>query len=705
MSGDVVASALAGLGPMLMQTQRKPVDKYAARRQFGDALLMQGAQATPLRGGVAEGLARAGQAVLGGYLANSAETEQLADESAKSQSLMDAIAKSQTTGPNGQVDINLNPVAAALAKTNPTVAAYLVAMDALARRQQGQATDRARILLGAGDPPPDGVPPTAPGSIPGGPLPPPGYSGGGAGPITPNNPGNMIDGRGGFQTFDTPDAGVAATIKNFQSYPAKYNGGRPMSIMDIAARWASADDGRNPMLRGNDPAAWARNVAAASGLPPDRPIDVSDPRVALALVRGIHVAEKGPRAAFSPDVYMRGLEMVRGQPQAAAPPQQPPMAPPGPAMPPPASVAAAPPVEGAGLPVDDSGESVVRLPRTARVPAGGLGDNGDDDLRKAYGLLNSNNPANQALGMEFLKSAQQKRAAYDVRAYQRSTTPPARVLQDGVSVPVEGGPDDPRTIEDKARAGAAGSGAVEYFEREGRRIERNKATGAEKYVAPPDEWVQAERSGRPGQLNKKDGAFKYDDAAFNEGQGKAAGFADRQLYSQRQLDVLENMGLSGRGAFLEHVPLVGNYAQHPDYQRYVQARDNFIAAQLRKESGAVISDKEYADAYRMYMPRPGDTAAVLRQKKEVRDLLVQGMARDAGPAYKPPTLRNPEPPSGQMPTPRDAAPAMRDGLPVIDSPEKARTLPPGTEFMTPPTPEHPNGRRMRVPAAPPQGGR
>jgi hypothetical protein len=44
-------------------------------------------------------------------------------------------------------------------------------------------------------------------------------------------------------------------IKNALRY------GPQQTISQIAARWTPADDGRNPMLRGNDPQRWARNVA------------------------------------------------------------------------------------------------------------------------------------------------------------------------------------------------------------------------------------------------------------------------------------------------------------------------------------------------------------------------------------------------------------------------------------------------------------
>lgn len=151
----------------------------------------------------------------------------------------------------------------------------------------------------------------------------PGVSPAPAGPQTaggaphPNNPGNLISGPNGFQAFATPEEGVAALAKNLLSYPGQFNGGRPMTLAQIAARWAPADDGRNPMLRGNNPQAWAAAVGQIAGIRPDQPVDLSNPQVLAAVTRGIHGIEKGRGAAYSPEVYQRGLQAQA--PQAPPP--------------------------------------------------------------------------------------------------------------------------------------------------------------------------------------------------------------------------------------------------------------------------------------------------------------------------------------------------------------------------------------------------
>ncbi len=77
-----------------------------------------------------------------------------------------------------------------------------------------------------------------------------------------------------------------------------------------------------------------------------------------------------------------------------------------------------------------------------------------------------------------------------------------------------------------------------------------------------------------------------------------------------------------------------NYMVSPEYQQAKQARNDFINAQLRRESGAAISDSEYERADQQYFPQPGDGPDVLAQKAKNRQLAVEGMIGSAGPAFK-----------------------------------------------------------------------
>jgi hypothetical protein len=85
-----------------------------------------------------------------------------------------------------------------------------------------------------------------------------------------------------------------------------------------------------------------------------------------------------------------------------------------------------------------------------------------------------------------------------------------------------------------------------------------------------------------------------------------------------------------------------NYFASPARQATVQAQRNFVNAILRVESGAAISEQEFNNAQRQYFPQPGDTKEVIEQKRQNRITAMRGMAREAGPLYKPPASLVPQ---------------------------------------------------------------
>jgi hypothetical protein len=66
-------------------------------------------------------------------------------------------------------------------------------------------------------------------------------------------------------------------------------------------------------------------------------------------------------------------------------------------------------------------------------------------------------------------------------------------------------------------------------------------------------------------------------------------------------------------------------------QEYDQAKQNFITAVLRKESGAAIGASEFRTEDEKYFPQAGDTAQVLKQKQDARELAIKAMGIQAGP--------------------------------------------------------------------------
>jgi len=115
-------------------------------------------------------------------------------------------------------------------------------------------------------------------------------------------------------------------------------------------------------------------------------------------------------------------------------------------------------------------------------------------------------------------------------------------------------------------------------------------------------------------------------------QAKAAGFAKRLELSNKLIN--ENL----------FTPTIGNQlgAQMPfsvaflsdAQQKYNQAKLEFITAQLRRESGAVIGKSEFDDADKQYFPQPGNSKELLQQKAKSRALAIQNMRDSAGPGFK-----------------------------------------------------------------------
>lgn len=118
---------------------------------------------------------------------------------------------------------------------------------------------------------------------------------------------------------------------------------------------------------------------------------------------------------------------------------------------------------------------------------------------------------------------------------------------------------------------------------------------------------------------------------MTEFQGKAALYGTRAAQSDKVLKALEDkVNLPGLAAG-QATGIIGNALMSSEQQRVDQAQRDFVNAVLRQESGAVISDAEFANAKRQYFPMTGDSKAALDQKRANRALAIQGFARMSGP--------------------------------------------------------------------------
>lgn len=138
-----------------------------------------------------------------------------------------------------------------------------------------------------------------------------------------------------------------------------------------------------------------------------------------------------------------------------------------------------------------------------------------------------------------------------------------------------------------------------------------------------------------GQADQNNGMITITEPKASDVQRNAMTYADRM---QQSGQILDKFGMAGTGTFdnlASQVPIVGNQLVSPEFQKVDQAKRDFVNAQLRRESGAAISQSEFDNAERQYFPQKGDTPETVAQKAANRKLVVQGMIRDAGPSYKP----------------------------------------------------------------------
>lgn len=165
------------------------------------------------------------------------------------------------------------------------------------------------------------------------------------------------------------------------------------------------------------------------------------------------------------------------------------------------------------------------------------------------------------------------------------------------------------------------------------------STGKFDPINPPSGGIQFDpETGRVLSIGGSGGA-----ARTTEAQDKNAGFLIRMRDSGKVLDGLEAQGTDLGASLLAMDPTgMSNYMQTPEYQLYDQAKRDFVNAQLRRESGAVINPSEFANAERQYFPVPGDSPEVIAQKRKNRENAIAGVTVGAGPNAQNPIVAGSE---------------------------------------------------------------
>lgn len=171
--------------------------------------------------------------------------------------------------------------------------------------------------------------------------------------------------------------------------------------------------------------------------------------------------------------------------------------------------------------------------------------------------------------------------------------------------------------------------------------------------------------------------------ALTTDQSNAGMFSSRMGSNNSTILAIESKGFDPSAVSTSVQSFIPNRFRSEDMQAYEAAKRNWIAAVLRKESGAAISPQEYRDANKQYFAQDGDAKSVVQQKQSLRQQVEQQMKSAAGPhATVAPT------PSA-TPAPAAAAPAA---VSVTVDVTTAAEAPPTAKFI-----RSPSGRTYRNP--------
>ena len=122
---------------------------------------------------------------------------------------------------------------------------------------------------------------------------------------------------------------------------------------------------------------------------------------------------------------------------------------------------------------------------------------------------------------------------------------------------------------------------------------------------------------------------------LTEYQGKSTGFYERALGANKDfLDAGEGgdpVGFAGDIARAVLPENVVNSNTSPARQKAQQAREDFIRASLRYESGAAIGPDEFKAQDKIFFPQTGDSPETIRQKAEARQRVIESLKVAAGP--------------------------------------------------------------------------
>lgn len=146
----------------------------------------------------------------------------------------------------------------------------------------------------------------------------------------------------------------------------------------------------------------------------------------------------------------------------------------------------------------------------------------------------------------------------------------------------------------------------------------------------PEHQVELDTYRAQGKAPKKSSGNN-----LTEYQGKSTGFYERAVGADRDFGAAgaggEPVGYGGDIARSILPENVVNSWTSPERQKAQQAKEDFIRASLRYESGAAIGGDEFKAQDKIFFPQTGDSDETIKQKAAARNRVIESLKVAAGP--------------------------------------------------------------------------
>ena len=183
-------------------------------------------------------------------------------------------------------------------------------------------------------------------------------------------------------------------------------------------------------------------------------------------------------------------------------------------------------------------------------------------------------------------------------------------------------------VQQEEEAGRTPLGVLDYAtrlkgENKPSAVQEYEYAKAQGFAGTFQDWEASKKGGMSLQVDPATGAVTFQQGQnikpLTEGQSKDTVFSTRAAGALPLIDKYGDALTSLGQEALSGIPILGNYLRSDEHQQAEQAGKEFLQAILRKDTGAAITPAETSEYGTVYLPRPGDSGAVLAQKKQSRE--------------------------------------------------------------------------------------